>query len=123
MSFKRLILLTVFFVTMAPAMVSAQEPRFFSMLNDVPLMPGLYEVAKDSMSFDKAEGRIVETSAASETLNTGQIKAFYASALPQLGWIASGAGDSYVRGGEKLSLRLESKGALNIVHLSLSPAP
>jgi hypothetical protein len=98
----------------------AEETRFFSLLSDIPLMPELYEVTKDSMSFDKPEGRIVEAVAASETQNINQIRAFYESTLPQLGWTAKGP-YSYVREGETLSLRLESRGTLNIVHLSLSP--
>ena len=98
----------------------AEDARFFSMLNDVPLMGGLYELPKDGVSFDKPEGRIVETAAASETINSNEIRAFYASALPQLGWAATGP-DAYARGGEKLTLRLESAKSLNIVHFSLSP--
>lgn len=119
---KQFVLILMTTMILAPAWAWAEEVRFFSTLTDIPLMPGLYEVTKDSLSFDKAEGRIVETAAASETLNSSQIRAFYAAALPQLGWIASD-GDSYLREGEKLTLRLESEGGLHIVHLSLSPRP
>lgn len=126
MILKRFILILAFFALLAPVSSMAAESRFFSNLNDIPLMPGLYEVTKDSLSFDKAEGRIVETAAASETLNISQIRTFYAAALPQLGWIqsaGSAAADYYVRNGETLTMRMEQQGKLNIVHLSLSPGP
>ena len=126
MILKRFILIMAFSALLAPVSALAAEARFFSNLNDIPLMPGLYEVTKDSVSFDKAEGRIVETAAASETLNISQIRTFYAAALPQLGWTSSSASsgeDYYVRNGETLTMRMEQQGKLNIVHLSLSPAP
>ncbi|MGZ9107243.1 MAG: hypothetical protein ACXW4B_00275 [Micavibrio sp.] len=106
--------------------VFAAESRFFSALNDIPLMPGLYELTEETVVFDKPEGRIVESSAVSETEKAPEIRAFYGSVLPELGWNAqSGAEgvDSYLRQGEKLSLTLEARGQLNIVHFSLSPHP
>jgi hypothetical protein len=121
MVLKKTFLLLAVLAVMTPVMAFSEESKFFSTLSDIPLMPGLYEVTRDSVSFDKAEGRIVETAAASETLNSGQIRAFYVSSLPQLGWTAAGQ-DAFTKGGEKLTLRLEAKGTLNIVHLSLSPA-
>ncbi|MDB5490940.1 MAG: hypothetical protein JWO78_789 [Micavibrio sp.] len=120
MVLKKILLVLAVLTVLTPFSALAEESRFFSTLSDIPLMPGLYEVTRDSLSFDKAEGRIVETAAASETLNAGQIRDFYASSLPQLGWAANGK-DAYTRNGEILTLRLESKGALNVVHLSLSP--
>lgn len=122
MIFKKFMQILAVLAILIPAAALAEESRFFSTLTDIPLMPGLYEVTKDSVSFDKAEGRIVVTAAASETLSAGQIKAFYASTLPQLGWIASGQ-DSYTRNGETLNLRMEEKPKLNVIHLNLSPAP
>jgi hypothetical protein len=122
MVFRKVLLILAVLTVLAPVSAFAEESKFFSTLNDIPLMPGLYEVTRDSVSFDKAEGRIVETAAASETVSAGQIRAFYASALPQLGWAQAGE-DAYSRNGEKLTLRLESRERLNVVHLSLSPAP
>jgi hypothetical protein len=109
-------------IVLAISPASAEETKFFSMLTDIPLMAGLYELPQDGMSFDKPEGRIVETAAASESKNTNEIRAFYASTLPQLGWSMAGP-DVFTREGEKLTMRLESQKALNIVHFSLSPAP
>lgn len=104
----------------------AAESRFFSALNDVPLMPGLYELTAETVVFDQPEGRIVESSAVSETEKAPEIRAFYGSVLPQLGWNPQkGAeqADSYLRQGEKLTLSLEVRDQLNIVHFSLSPHP
>lgn len=105
---------------------SAAESRFFSALNDIPLMPGLYELTEETVVFDQPEGRIVESSAVSETEKAPEIRAFYGSVLPQLGWNAqktAGGADSYLRQGEKLTLSLEARDRLNIVHFSLAPHP
>lgn len=116
-------LLTAFFLVLA-APLRAEEPRFFSELNDIPLMPGLYELADEAMVFDKPEGRIVTSAAASETENINEIKAFYDSALPQLGWVrqegANGA-LAYARQGETLTLRVEQENAVNTLKLMVSP--
>lgn len=109
-----------------PGGALAAESRFFSALNDVPLMPGLYELTAETVVFDQPEGRIVESSAVSETEKAPEIRAFYGSVLPQLGWnLQKGTeqADSYLRQGEKLTLSLEVRDQLNIVHFSLSPHP
>ncbi len=125
-------ILTVLLV-LVPTPVFAEESKFFSALNDVPLMPGLYELTDETVVFDKPEGRIVESSAVSETQNVNKIKGFYAQTLPQLGWqrqaVPQNAGkaaigaDSYVREGETLTLKTETRHQLNIVRFSLSPNP
>lgn len=107
----------------------AEEPRFFSALNDIPLMPGLYELTEDAVVFDKPEGRIVESAAVSETQETGKIRNFYAETLPQLGWQpvppAKNAKtvDTYRKQGETLTVRTETRHELKIVRFSLSPTP
>lgn len=98
----------------------AAEPRFFRELNDIPLMPGLYELAQSAVIFDKPEGRIVEAAAVSETENINKIKAFYDSVLPQLGWVSAG-GNVYTRAGESLKITVEVQGGLNTVRLMVSP--
>ncbi len=118
----RAIFFALFIVVAAPA--GAQEPRFFSELNDIPLMPGLYELAEDTVVFDKPEGRIIESAAASETETINKIKAFYDSALPQLGWVrvaAPDGGAAYIRQDEALRLRLETREGVNVVKLMVSP--
>jgi hypothetical protein len=97
----------------------AGEPRFFTELSDIPLMPGLYELTGKTVVFDKPEGRIVESSAVSETENANQIKGFYDSVLPQLGWVRQG--DSYVRRDETLRLSLDSGPALTVLKITVFP--
>ena len=104
----------------------AAESRFFSELSDVPVMPGLYELTRETVVFDKPEGRIVECAAVAEKAQLSEIIDFYVDILPRLGWTRLGgenAAASFLRDGEKLSLRLDRRAGLNIVHFSLSPAP
>lgn len=99
---------------------TAQGQRFFQTLNDVPLMPGLYEMLDESVVFDKPEGRIVESAAASEDLASQEIRAYYRQALPQLGWNPVAEG-TFVRQGESLTLRVENQGDYNIVRFMVVP--
>lgn len=92
---------------------------------DLPLMPGLAEQAEARMSFDKAEGRIVET------LLEGQVPMhaamdYYASALPGLGWTRADGGrmadrQAYVRGSDRLIVDFAHKAGVTRVRLLLEP--
>jgi len=104
----------------------AAETRFFSELNDIPVMPGLYELSDETVVFDKPEGRIVQSSAVAEKLQAAEIVNFYLDILPRLGWVRQHGGPgaaSFTRQGEKLVLLLELRAGLNIVHFNLSPNP
>ena len=98
----------------------AETPRFFTELSDIPLMPGLYELTDKTTVFDKPEGRIVESSAVSETENASKIRAFYNSALPQLGWVRQGE-DTYIRGEEVLRLGTDSGPVLTVLKITVFP--
>lgn len=80
--------------------VRAAPPAFLPGLGDVPAMPGL--AAAEPMVFDKPAGRIVET-VASGGVERGAIAAFYAAALPQLGWTRV-TDAQFQREGEELRL-------------------
>jgi hypothetical protein len=114
---------TAFVAFMMILSVGAQaaENHFFTEMADIPVMPGLYELADENMVFDKPEGRIIESAAASETRNHNEIKAFYDTTLPQMGWHRLSDGQ-FRRGAERLSIRLETRGNLQIMRLSLIPA-
>lgn len=119
---RRAVMMIAFILFSLP--VRAEEARFFRDLSDIPLMSGLYEADGARIVFDKPEGRIIETSALSETENISQIKGFYESALPQLGWrrlADEGVSQVYVRQGERLLLGFESREGLAIVKLTVSP--
>lgn len=103
-----------------PAANHSEQQQFFETLNDVPLMPGLYEMVDDSVVFDKPEGRIIESRAASEKLAGAQIKSFYKHTLPQMGWVPRADG-SYVRDGETLTMNVEKQGNYSIVRFMVAP--
>lgn len=95
---------------------------FFSVLNDVPVMPGYAEVAEEALTFDKPEGRIIKaaavapaTVAASET-----VLAFYKNTLPQLGWQMEKEG-VFVREQERLTLNIHIKEGVSVLRLWIEP--
>lgn len=70
----------------------AQEAGLFIKdIEDLPLMPGLVEDAGSGMSFDTAQGRIVEAFATGP-VSEGGVMDFYDKTLPQLGWRRLAAG-------------------------------
>ena len=93
--------------------------EFVSGLEDLPLMPGLVEIDRGGVVFDKPGGRIVEAVAKGRML-ADQVHDFYAGTLPQLGWRMLARG-RFVREGERLSIRTQ-KGVENLtVRFSIAP--
>jgi hypothetical protein len=97
-----------------------EEAVFLSVIEDIPLMPGLVEDETRAIVFDAAGGRLAETYAQGR-LAPAAVLEFYGETLPALGWDADG--DSrWVREGEALTLEIK-EGASGIdVRFSLSPA-
>src|SRR3546814_2101394 len=62
-------------------------------VEDLPLMPGLAEIADAATVLDAPQGRIVE-SYAPGTVAAAEFRSFYAQSLPQLGWTAVDAGQA-----------------------------
>jgi hypothetical protein len=118
-------LLFLFFCAAAALCGSAraQTPAtgaFLSVIDDVPLMPGLTERTEAAVVFDKPEGRIVETEAAGRLSRAAVLK-FYAASLPQLGWRARGDG-RFLRDREELVLSFAGGGGgALVVRFTLSP--
>lgn len=103
---------------MAPAPTTAAE-GFLTLLEDLPLTPGLVEDVGRGLSFDSAGGRIVEAYATG-TVSETQVLDFYRETLPQLGWTADSRTHFY-RNGERLRIELmRGVGGLT-VHYLLSP--
>lgn len=94
--------------------------KFFSSMQDIPLVPGLGELPDQTVSFDKPEGRIVESVAEIETGNAALIKGAYEETLPQLGWRRT-ADNSYVRGKESLTLAFEHYEGRNFIRVMVRP--
>ncbi len=88
-------------------------------LPDLPLMAGLVERAEGRLVFDKPEGRIVDVRA-SGRVAPDEVRAFYASALPALGW-HSGPNDVWRREGERLTITVRRRGAVTEIRFSLAP--
>jgi len=113
---RKIVLLALFLL--CPALAVAGE-SFLAEIEDVPLAPGLTEPPNSGMVFDSPSGRIVEASAAGEAA-PDQIRAFYAQALPQLGWTV--AGDQlYRRDNETLKIALDRRGKVLTVRFTLTP--
>ncbi|MBF0248355.1 MAG: hypothetical protein HQL36_09845 [Alphaproteobacteria bacterium] len=96
----------------------AGEARFVSVIDDLPLMDGLVEVG-DGMQFSGSDGRIAEVTA-SGLVSRGDVLAFYARTLPQLGWTAASK-TAFKREGEELKLLFETQADGLRVRFSLAP--
>lgn len=70
-------------------------------------MPGLSQVAGNSVLFDTPQGRIVQASAVGAVTKPDVLQ-FYSETLPQLGWARTAEGE-FRREGEML--RIEFTGA------------
>ena len=98
---------------------AAQDGGFVKEVVDLPLMPGLAEVADAGVIFDKPDGRIVEAYAQG-VVERAAVLQFYSKTLPQLGWHEAGATE-FQREGEKLSLDFLSGGGALSVRFTLTP--
>ena len=92
---------------------------FVGGVEDLPLMPGLVEVAEARVVFDKPGGRIVEAFAVGRA-SAAEVREFYAQALPQLGWRPI-SGGGYGREDEVLSLDIGAEGDEVTIRFSISP--
>lgn len=98
---------------------AAEPARFFSAVDDLPVMTGLAEVG-EGVHFEGPQGRIVEAQAEGRHSPT-EVLDFYGATLPQLGWRVVGRGQ-FRREGEALALKVEDLGA-GRARLSLSVRP
>jgi hypothetical protein len=83
-------------------------------------MSGLVENQAAAVTFETANGRIIEVEA-SGTVSAEEVVEFYSETLPQLGW--EKVGDiAFQRDQERLTLRITDVGAGRVlVAFSLSP--
>lgn len=100
---------------------AAASGPFVIGIDDLPLMPGLTQLADRNVVFDAPSGRIVEAYATG-AVAAEAVREFYAGTLPQLGWRGIG-GDRYVREGETLRLEFPDAPADDrvLVRFYLSP--
>ena len=103
--------------------MQARQVQYFTMMQDIPVMPGLTPVEEESYVFDKPEGRILSQSALTTSRDEKEVFAYYAKALPPLGWTRKTT-RIFVRDKERLKITAqkseENKNALKI-HFFLEP--
>ena len=80
---------------------------FVDGFDELPLMPGLFSVKEESLTFDKPAGRIVQAEARG-AVEAEAGRRFYAETVPQLGWRKAVGADRFVRDGEALHLEFVS---------------
>ncbi|BAE49437.1 hypothetical protein [Paramagnetospirillum magneticum] len=112
-------LLTAFALFLLLGSGSARAEAFLSAYEDLPLPPGLTEVAGSGMSFDSPSGRIVEAYAHG-TARAADILKFYAATLPQLGWTRE-SDRLYRREAEALRLETTQDRAGVTLRFTISP--
>jgi len=110
-------LVMLLLLTSLPAL--AAPAAYSSVIEDLPLMPGMVEKTDEAVVFDKPGGRIVETSA-EITAAALEIENFYRQTLPSLGWKALPSA-GFVREEERLTLSIEKRGDAALVHFNLKP--
>ena len=102
---RLLLFLTLSTIIVVPVAATAQQAtRFLSVMEDMPLMPGLEEAKDAAVTFDGPTGRIIEAFVAG-SIQADVVRAFYAATLPQLGWARQTNGE-YRRDGEILRLEV-----------------
>ena len=104
----------------APATDPDEEAVFLSVIEDIPVMPGLVEDEARAIVFDAAQGRLAETYARGK-IAPQAVREFYGETLPALGWRADG-GARWVREGEALTLDISDMAEGIDVRFALSPA-
>jgi hypothetical protein len=106
-----------------PLQAADRSVTYLSVMEDLPLAPGLKEVPGSALVFDSAQGRIVEGYAAGK-VERQKIVAFYGATLAQLGWTEFAPG-RFHRESEELTIEFTtptSDGDLgNTVRFALSP--
>lgn len=117
--FFRVLFLAALLATVAAPLPRAQDGGYVTQVEDLPLMPGLSEIADAGLVFDVPSGRIVEAYAQGPVVRKA-VLAFYRKALPQLGWRAAG-GNAFQREGENLKLDFLDGGDALIVRFTLTP--
>lgn len=95
--------------------------QFFSVIPDMPIMAGLTELPDQGVAFDKPEGRIIESVAAIEAVVPEEVRKYYTSVLPEMGWTPAGEG-VYTRQGERLQLSFETNEGRKFLRVMLAPA-
>jgi hypothetical protein len=119
MGFRLAVLAAAAAVLLPPAAGVAAERAFLAAVEDLPLAPGLVETPEAGLVFDTPAGRIVEAHAEG-AVPASEVEAFYAEALPELGWRRRGPW-RFGREDEVLVLEVSPTGRGIAVRFTLQP--
>jgi hypothetical protein len=101
------------------AMLALGASSWIEGVEDLPLMPQLTRASTPPVVFDKPIGRIIQASAEGN-VPAADVRRFYETSLPQLGWIAS-APLTWVRGKERLTIELTPQQSRTLVRFTVAP--
>jgi hypothetical protein len=107
---------------LAGPVLAAGPAQFLTAIPSVPLAPGCTEVPESAVLFDAPEGRIAQVILRSAGPDWAEIQAFYAHALPPLGWAPAGP-NRWTRGGEVLRLEYVHRTGAEGVWVQIRLAP
>jgi hypothetical protein len=85
--------------------------EFLPNFEDIPLMEGVVPAESDGFLFSVAEGKIVETLVASDTVSRREFQKFYTETLKNLGWELTDDGrkkQEFSRGEDVLTIEILS---------------
>ncbi|MBE2192016.1 MAG: hypothetical protein IAE63_07540 [Alphaproteobacteria bacterium] len=99
---------------------SSSTSGYLSNLPDIPVMDGMIAQNEDGFVFDAPEGRVVEETVFTSDFEESEVKAYYGTVLPRLGWIARKTG-VFVRNGEQLTVNVDKVGDGLRVTFQLAP--
>jgi len=120
LSFRLIMALTLAVLVLAGgAREGSADGAYVTGFRDLPLMEGMTEIPDTDVAFDTTQGRIVIAFARS-AVAPDSIRAFYRTALAQLGWRET-ATDTFTREDEILNFDYLADATDTIVRFSLLP--
>ena len=106
--------------TEAASSVAAPETKFDPVIDDLPLLPGLYPLPNEATIFvEPHAGRIAESDTQG-MVDIDDVYRFYRHTLPHLGWQIIDS-RTYHRTGEKLRIDAHADGKITTVRFSIRP--
>lgn len=88
---------------------------------DLPVYYGFKESADSNISYDSIDGRIVDASFSSDAAQAGDVRKFYETVLPQLGW-AKQEYQLYKREGELLRINIIKRDDEVLLKIAIRPS-
>jgi hypothetical protein len=102
---------------------AARADEWLPNFEDIPKMEKTYVVEDDGFVYSQPDGKIVQTTVASDEVSRRQLQRFYRDALDELGWKNSEDSRSmqvFVRGAEELKIEILTTEPLS-AKFTLSP--